>query len=208
MPKLQPITLHGKYTDLVPLAIDHAPALAALANDSRTTFSLTDVPHDIESAKKFVQRAHELHERNLILPFATIDKATGQVVGTTRFLDVQFWSYPIGHELAKPENIPHVVEIGGTWIGERYQRTGINTDAKISMLTYAFETWKVLRVSLKTDARNQRSRTNIERVGAKFDGILRAHMPSYDGGIRDTAYYSIVADEWPNVKARLQSRLR
>ena len=98
------------------------------------------------------------------------------------------------------------LEIGSTWLAKPAQRTAVNTHAKLLMLTHAFEVWEVRRVMLKTDARNVRSRNAIERLGAKFDGVLRAHMPAFDGGVRDTAFYSIVATEWPTVKAALAKR--
>ena len=99
------------------------------------------------------------------------------------------------------------VEIGSTWYANRVQRTPLNTEAKLLMLTHAFDRWKVLRVCLKTDARNTRSRNAIERIGAVFEGVLRNHMPSYDGGIRDSAFYSITSADWPAVRAGLAARL-
>jgi RimJ/RimL family protein N-acetyltransferase len=98
------------------------------------------------------------------------------------------------------------VEIGSTWLTEEAQRTAVNTHAKLLMLTHAFEGWEVRRVMLKTDARNMRSRTAIERLGARFDGVLRAHMPAFDGAVRDTAFYSILAAEWPDVRTGLRER--
>ena len=102
---------------------------------------------------------------------------------------------------------PDAVEIGSTWLAPSAQRTAINTHAKLLMLTHAFEAWAVLRVTLKTDARNLRSRAAIERIGARFDGVLRAHMPAFDGGVRDTAFYSIVAVEWPELRRALLDRV-
>jgi RimJ/RimL family protein N-acetyltransferase len=106
------------------------------------------------------------------------------------------------------ENLPDAVEIGYTWLAPWAQRTGINTQAKLLMLTHAFETWRVHRVRLTTDARNTRSRAAIERLGARLDGILRAHHAAYDGAIRDSAFYSILDTEWPSAKAALIGRLR
>lgn len=208
MDPLPKIKLSGDYVDLVPLSFDHADALAEAASVSRETFKLTSVPSDLESSKVYIQRALDLYQNRAALPFATIEKKSGKIVGSTRFMNIEFWDCPKGHQFFRPSTIPHVVEIGATWISEPFQRTGINTDAKLQMLTYAFEEWKVLKVSFKTDARNSRSRTNIERVGAKFEGIVRAQMPSFDGGIRDTAFYSIVQIEWPEAKKRLQAKLR
>jgi RimJ/RimL family protein N-acetyltransferase len=130
------------------------------------------------------------------------------VVGSTRFGNVERWQWPPGDPRQRPVEQPDAVEIGWTWLAERAQRTGLNREAKLLLLGHAFETWRCHRVTLKTDARNLRSRAGIEGIGGKLDGILRAHMPAADGGIRDTAIYSIVAAEWPAVKARLIERLR
>ena len=205
---LQPIDFQGKYVHLIPLSLDHARALADVANLSRKTYQYTWVPSDLESARKYIQTALDLYQAGSVLPFAMVEKSSGKIVGTTRFLNMEYWEFPEGHALWKAENIPHVVEIGATWLGEPYQRSGINTDAKLCLLTHAFEEWKVSRVSLKTDARNAKSRANIERIGAKLDGVVRAHMKSFDEGIRDTAFYSILRAEWPELKTRLQSKLR
>lgn len=207
-PKPHPVKLEGRYVQLIPLSLDHAGDLADVANVSRSTYQFTQVPDDLESARNYIQKALDLYQRGSALPFTVAEKSTGKIVGSTRFLNIEFWEFPEGHVLRRPEGVPHAVEIGATWLGEAYQRSGMNTDAKLCLLTHAFEEWKVLRVALKTDARNARSRANIERIGAKFDGIVRAHMPSFDGGIRDTAFYSILQADWPELKIRLQSKLR
>jgi RimJ/RimL family protein N-acetyltransferase len=205
---LEFLELKGKYVRLIPLSLDHAQELADVANISRKTYQFTLVPSDAPSARKYIQNAIDLYEKGSALPFAIAEKSTERIVGTTRFLNMEYWEFPEGHALRRPGNIPHVVEIGASWLGEPYQRSGMNTDAKLCLLTHAFEEWKVLRVSLKTDSRNTRSRANIERIGAKFDGVVRAHMPSFDGAIRDTAFYSILLAEWPELKNRLESKLR
>ena len=205
---LESFELTGKYTRLVPLSPDHAQALADAANISRETYRYTLVPSDLESSRKYIQTALDLYRQGSALPFAIVEKSSGKIVGSTRYLNIEYWEFPGGHPLGRAESIPHAVEIGATWLGGPYQRSGINTDAKLCLLTHAFESWKVLRVSLKTDARNARSRANIERIGAQFDGVVRAHMKSFDGGVRDTAFYSILQAEWPDLKIRLQSKLR
>jgi RimJ/RimL family protein N-acetyltransferase len=207
LPPLRQVQLEGKYVTLVPLNMSHAQALADVANVSRDSYNLTSVPHDLETAKAYIHRALELYKNRTALPFAIVETLVGKVVGTTRFMNIEFWEYPDEHYLKREYYTPHVVEIGATWLGAAYQRTGINTDAKICMLKYAFEEWHALRVQFKTDARNVRSRANIERVGARFDGIIRSHMPSYDGGVRDSAFYSITYAEWPDVKKRLEAKL-
>jgi N-acetyltransferase len=110
--------------------------------------------------------------------------------------------------LAKTDGTPDAAEIGWTWLAPEAQRTAVNTSAKLLMLEYAFEVWHVRRVTLKTDARNERSRNAISRIGAHFEGILRAHVPAADGGIRDSAMFSILDSEWADVKARLEVRLK
>jgi RimJ/RimL family protein N-acetyltransferase len=141
------------------------------------------------------------------LPFATVDRARGRVVGATRFGNVEFWAWPPGNPNQRGEDVPDVVEIGWTWLAADAQRTAINTEAKYLMLTHAFERWRVHRVSLQTDARNARSRAAIERIGARLDGVLRAQRPASDGTVRDSAYYTILDREWPAVRARLEARL-
>jgi N-acetyltransferase len=141
------------------------------------------------------------------LPFATVDKARAAVVGSTRFWSLEFWEWPEGHPLRRPPGVPDALEIGYTWLAPEAQRTAINTEAKLLMLTHAFERFHVHRVNLRTDVRNARSRAAIERLGFKLDGLLRAAFPAADGGIRDTATYSLLASEWPDVRQRLTTRL-
>ena len=137
----------------------------------------------------------------------TVDAATSRVVGATRFLNVEFWAWPPGSPLQRGEDVPDVVEIGATWLAPDAQRTAINTEAKLLMLTHAFEVWRVHRVSLVTDSRNMRSRNAILRLGARFDGVLRGARVAFDGVIRHTAAYSILESEWPEVKAGLEAKL-
>ena len=205
---LDPITLAGKHVRLEPLTRAHVPALVAAANSgSRDTFGLTTVPANESEAETYVDEALNLHAQGRALPFATLDVAGGRVVGSTRYLNIEFWPWPPGHPLQRGEDVPDVVEIGATWLAPAAQRTPINTEAKLLMLTHAFEGWRVHRVSLVTDARNDRSRNAILRLGARFDGIIRAARIAADSVIRDTACYSIVEAEWPDVKAGLERRL-
>jgi RimJ/RimL family protein N-acetyltransferase len=205
--RLDPVTLEGHYVRLEPLTTAHVPRLLAVALGARDTFGLTTVPSGETDMVSYVATLLRDHADGRALPFATIDRARGQVVGATRFLDVQFWSWPADSPYQRGAEAPDVVEIGGTWLAPSAQRTGINTEAKLLMLTHAFETWRVHRVSLKTDARNARSRAAILRLGARFDGILRAARLAADHTIRDDANYSILDGEWPTVKERLVSRL-
>jgi len=194
---------------LEPLLRAHVPALtAAAASGPRDSYAFTWVPASDAEAVTYIEEALKLHAAGKVLPFATIDAATGRVVGSTRYLNVEFWAWPAGNPLQRGEELPDVVEIGATWLAPAAQRTPINTEAKLLMLTQAFEVWRVHRVSLMTDARNMRSRNAIRRLGAKFDGVLRAARVAVDGVIRDTAAFSIVEAEWPEVKAGLQAKLR
>jgi N-acetyltransferase len=140
------------------------------------------------------------------VPFATVRIADGAVLGSTRFFDIERWAWPAGHPRYSREH-PDVCEIGYTWLTASAIRSAANTEAKLLMLTYAFEVWGMLRVCLHTDARNRRSQAAIERVGGKFEGVLRAHRMAADFTPRDSWRYSIVASEWSEAKQRLIERL-
>jgi N-acetyltransferase len=206
MEELYPLTLEGELVRLEPLAVRHVEALVEAASESRATYSLTQVPNGKDAMLRYVESALADVERGIAVPFATFDKKRGRVAGSTRFGNIERWEWPA--EPAPPiPNGPDAVEIGWTWLLQSAQRTHVNTAAKILMLTHAFEVWRVRRVTLKTDARNARSRANIERIGGRLDGILRAHSPAWDGGVRDSAIYSILPAEWPAVRERLTARL-
>ncbi len=193
---------------LEPLAKAHVPALVAAATSgSRDTYAFTTVPLSDADAERYVDEALQLHAQGRALPFATLDAKSGRVVGSTRYLNVEFWAWPAGNPLQRGEDLPDVVEIGATWLAPDAQRTSLNTEAKLLMLTHAFEVWRVHRVSLMTDARNMRSRNAILRLGARFDGVIRAARVAVDGVIRDTAAFSLVDAEWPAVKAGLRAKL-
>ena len=203
------ISLKGTHVRLEPLTVAHASALAAAANSGpRDTYAFTVVPENEAATASYIEGLLKLHAEGKALPFVTVDAASGRVVGATRYLNVGFWAWPAGSPLQRGEDVPDVVEIGGTWLAPAAQRTPINTEAKLLMLTHAFEVWRVHRVSLLTDARNMRSRNAILRLGAKLDGVIRAARVSVDGVIRDDAAFSIVEAEWPQVKAGLQAKLR
>ena len=157
--------------------------------------------------RHYVERAIALRESGQAVPYATVRRDDARIVGSTRFASVERWEWPAGSRHARPETIPDAIEIGWTWLAGSAQRTAVNTEAKLLMLGLAFERWRVHRVTLKTDVRNARSRANIERIGGKLDGVWRAQMPAADGGVRDTAFYSIVAAEWSDVQNRLESKL-
>lgn len=202
---VRPVVLEGANVRLEPLAMEHAQALLAAAAD-RTHYQWTVVPRHIESMEAYIGAALELAERGEAVPFATVRRSDGRVVGSTRFANFEWQPWPKGNPHHRP-GCPDGVEIGWTWLAEEAQRTPINTEAKLLMLGHAFETWRVKVVRLKTDARNERSRNAILRLGCAFDGVLRAHSPGADGQMRDSAYYSMLESGWPAAKAALQARL-
>lgn len=205
MTALEQPTLSGTHVRLEPLSLEHLDDLVAVARGPRETYRLTFVPEGSDAMRKYIQTALLLRDAGAAVPFATVRLADGGVVGSTRFGNLEYWAWPAGAR--SPPDPPDAVEIGWTWLAADAQRTAINTEAKLLMLAHAFERWHVRRVNLRTDSRNVRSRTAIERLGAKLDGILRAHMPAADGGVRDTASYSILAEEWPAAKERLSKKL-
>lgn len=212
---LGPITLYGSLVCLEPMSIEHLHDLCAAASEDRSTYAYTNVPNGMEETKRYIHNALTAYSKGRELPFVVRHLETGSVVGTTRFLDLEIFSWPppwppgvgIG-PLPTDTNPPTVAEIGSTWYAPSVQRTGVNTECKLLMLTHAFNVWHTIRVTLKTDARNVRSRSAIQRLGATFEGIRRAHVPANDGSVRDTAYYSILIEEWPCVNKNLQKRLQ
>ena len=199
--------LEGRHVRLEPLGLQHLDGLWDAMQEGRETFRWQAMPATREQLRSWVDRALAARDQQA---FATVDRAADRVVGSTRFLDIQRWTWPIGLEDPRkgdPELVD-ALEIGFTWLALRAQRTAINTEAKLLMLTHAFEGLRARRVQLKTDARNEVSRNAIQRIGARFEGVLRSNLPAADGGVRDTAYFSILAAEWPEARARLQARLR
>ncbi len=200
---LGPVVLAGRLVRLEPLALAHVePLVAAACATAPEDFGLTSVPRDAGRMQLYVEEALAAAAAGKALPFATVDLASGEVVGSTRFGNAERWSWPDG-AARRPAGGVDALEIGWTWLARRAWRTGVNTEAKLLMLRHAFGALRVHRLQLKTDERNWRSRTAIERLGARFEGILRAHMPAADGGLRNTAMFSIVEAEWPAVEARL-----
>jgi RimJ/RimL family protein N-acetyltransferase len=193
-------TLRGDAVRLEALGLEHVDALFAAANEDRAAYDFTYVPstrEDMSSSVVDLLRAWQLGE---VVPFVQIEARSGRVVGVTRFLTIRRSS------LERP---PFAVEIGGTWLAASAQRTGINTEAKYLLLGYAFEVLGVGRVDLKTDARNDRSRNAISRIGATYEGVLRHWQPSLvpgeEGLLRDSALYSIIDREWSDVREHLRS---
>ncbi|MGD9701733.1 MAG: GNAT family N-acetyltransferase [Acidimicrobiia bacterium] len=193
---MTPMTLTGAVVQLEPLLPEHAAELVAAADADRSSFGFTNVPADEAAMARYIELAIAAPDQ---YPFVHRRLADGALVGSTRFGSLEWW----------PESdAPRVAEIGWTWLIASAQRTPINTEAKLLMLTQAFDVWGVQRLQLKTDRLNERSRAAIERLGAIFEGYLRHHMPAAGrAGVRDSAMYSIIPAEWPGVRAGLVARL-
>jgi len=199
------IILQGRDVILRPLEPGDAETLAKAAGESREHYLYTPVPGSLEAAQSYIDRA--LRERDGGTRYAFSIVYRGCVVGSTSFLDYQPWTWPPGSPLQRTDR-PDVCEVGATWLAASAQRTGCNTESKFLLLSHAFETWTVHRVMFRTDTRNSRSRAAIERLGATFEGIHRADKAATDGAVRDSAFYSIVAAEWPTVRARLSDMMK
>lgn len=200
-------TLVGRHVRLEPLAPAHASALLDAASASRSTYGLTFVPSDRAGMDDYVATALAEHEQGVSVPFVVRDGA-GSIAGTTRYMHIEHWRWPGEPPPPRPAaGAPDAVEIGSTWYAERVQRTALNTEAKLLLCTHAFEHWRVRCVTWRTDARNERSRNAIQRLGAKLDGVLRANRAGADGVVRSTACFSMLAEEWPPCREALVSRL-
>ena len=192
---VQPVTLSGRHVRLEPLSLGHVAALAAVGLDPVLWRHVPTRMASADDMRAYVETALAEQARGVSLPFAIAEQAGGRVIGSTRYGNIV------------PEH--RRLEIGWTWLTPAAQRSGANTEAKLLLLTHAFETLGANRVELKTDALNAQSRVAILRIGAKEEGIFRQHMviPG-TGRIRDTVYFSIIRAEWPAVKANLEARLQ
>ena len=191
--QISPVILEGRHVRLDPLSLAHEEALVDAASDGELWKSVVTIVPSRVTMGAYIQAALEAQAHGRELPFVIIQKSSVQVVGTTRF-------YLIDRENRS-------AEIGYTWLAKSAQRTGVNTEAKLLLLTHAFENWRCIRVSLITDALNQQSQAAILRLGAKQEGLLRNHMIMPDGRYRDSVCFSIIEAEWPEVKARLEAKL-
>jgi N-acetyltransferase len=200
---LEPFTLRGEHVELIPLALDHVDALTRAARGDRATYRFTEVPADAVAMSDYVTRMLSSARDGTALPFAQRRVRDGTLVGCTRFMELRWW---------RGREEPDEAEIGGTWLTADAQRTPINTEAKLLLLTHAFDRWGVVRVALATDSRNARSRTAIERIGARYEGTLRHHRPSTvegeAGRPRDTALFALTDEDWPAARESLERRLR
>ncbi|WP_435128193.1 GNAT family N-acetyltransferase [Actinacidiphila sp. bgisy144] len=193
--------LEGELVRLEPLGHQHVPDLAVAAEEDRSSYGFTWVPR-ADEAGRYVDEQLARAASGRLAPYAQVLRSTGRAVGATSFWDPRF---------ALTTDALSAVEIGFTWLAGSAQGTGVNTEAKYLLFRHAFEVWHVARVDLKTDARNLRSRAAIEAVGATFEGVLRnwsrSWAPGEDGQLRDSAIFSITAQEWPARRTRLESRL-
>jgi N-acetyltransferase len=191
---VEPVILQGQHVRLEPLTPEHAAGLAEVGLDKDLWKWIPTPVCTPEEMSAYVQTALQDQAAGTALPFALIEKSSGRTVGSTRYANI--------------ERVHHRLEIGWTWVARPWQRTAINTEAKYLLLRHAFETLKCMRVELKTDSLNERSRAAILRIGASQEGIFRNHMMTATGRIRHSVYFTIVDSEWPEVKARLEARLR
>ena len=198
--------LEGRHVRLEPLSTDHITGLTAAAAVDPALYVWSYIPQGLADMTRYVESAIAARAAGTAAPYAKVRSADGTVIGSSRFFDVERWAWPAGHPEAGHER-PDGCEIGYTWLAADAIRTAANTEAKLLMLAHAFENWGVKRVCLHTDARNERSRAAMLRIGAQFEGVLRAHRLASDFTARDSARYSILAAEWPAVKARLCERL-
>lgn len=198
------IELAGAEVHLRPMRIEDVDALALAAQEDRRHYLYNWVPDSVDDTRAYVDRALAARDAGQRFPF--VIEWQGQIVGTTSYSNYQPWHWG-KHGADKQRDTPDVVEIGSTWLAASAQRTRCNSEAKYLLLGYAFEVWRVYRVALRTDERNSRSRSAIQRLGTTFEGIRRADVPGWDGTVRNSAFFSMVAQEWPKAKAAMAERL-
>ena len=191
--RLEPVTLEGRRVRLAPLELEHVPALAEVALAPALWQWTLARPTDEAGLRAWAEAAIAGRDAGTELPFVTLEAATSRPIGSSRYLNIV-----LEHRR---------LEIGWTWVAPPWQRTGANREAKLLMLSHAFDTLGCRRVEFKTDSRNEPSRTALLGIGAQFEGIFRNHMVMPEGPMRHSAYYSVIDDEWPAVKARLEASL-
>ena len=190
---VRPVTLEGQHVRLEPLSLDHHAGLCEVGLDEELWRWIPQPVRTADEMREYIALALRWQHEGSALPFATIDCASGKIIGSTRYGNI--------------DRVNRHVEIGWTWLGIKWQRTAANTEAKFLMLRHAFETLGCLRVEFKTDSLNEKSRNAILRIGAREEGIFRNHMVTHTGRIRHSVYYSLIDSEWPEVKVRLQKKL-
>ena len=188
-----PVTLTGRGVELRPLSMDHFDALAAISNEDAIWRVFLNSGQSPEQLRQWIQGNLENQDKGTSVPFTTVDRVSGRIAGCTTFMNID-----AAHKR---------VEVGGTWLGLEFQRSHLNTEAKYLMFRHAFEVWGSNRVELKTDALNTQSRNAMLRIGAKEEGTLRRHLVTYSGRVRDTVYFSVIREEWPEVKQHIERLL-
>jgi len=201
VPILDP-ELTGRFVRLEPLQPRHLPGLVAASAGDPELYLMSKVPVGDAEVGRFIDIAEGARDVGTAAPFAAIRRADEVVIGSTRLFDLDWWAWPDGHPRHGHDG-PDTCEIGHTWLTRSAIRTGANTEMKRLMLALAFETWDVQSVCFHTDARNERSRRALSRIGARYEGILRAHRLAADDQPRDSARFSVTATEWPLVRAHL-----
>lgn len=191
---IAPVTLEGRHVRLEPLSRAHRDALIAVGLDEELWRWIPDPVRTPQEMAAYLEIALADQARGVSLPFAIVEKKSGQVIGSTRYANI--------------ERAHRRVEIGWTWVARQWQRTAANTECKYLLLRHAFETLGSMRVELKTDSLNEKSRNAILRIGAKQEGVFRNHMITASGRIRHSIYFSIIDSEWPEVKSRLEEKLK
>lgn len=193
MMDIQPVTLEGRHVQIEPLTLDHAETLAGIGLEEEIWRWMPVVVRTPEDMRGFVEAAVANQACGKELPFAVLEQVSGRAVGSTRYMNI--------------DRDHRRVEIGWTWYAAPWRRTAINTDTKYLLLRHAFETLGCIRVEFKTDSLNVRSREALLRIGAKEEGVFRNHMVTPSGRIRHSVYFSIVAEDWPDVKTHLEGKL-
>jgi RimJ/RimL family protein N-acetyltransferase len=201
--KTHDFMLTGTHTRLEPLDHRHTNCLVAAAAADPSLYAWSPVPQGVSEVTEYIDTAVASRAAGRAVPFAIVRLADNTVVGSTRFWNLERWTWPKAHARRGCDLID-ACEIGYTWLTRSAIRTVVNTEIKLLMLTHAFEEWRTLRVCLHTDVRNERSVAAIERIGGKREGILRAHRIAADHTARDSVRFSIVHDEWPTVGRRLR----
>lgn len=192
--KLEPVVLEGNVVRLEPMTAEHHDRLTEIGLDPELWRFTVTAPRTAADMREYMEGGLKTARDGTGMPFVTIEKASGHIVGSTRF--------------ASYDPFNHRVEIGWTWIAKPWQRTAVNTEAKYLMMSHAFEQLGCVRVELKTDVRNEQSRNAMLRIGAREEGVFRKHMLLSSGGYRDSIYFSVLDDEWPAVKARLETFMK
>ena len=191
---IEPVTLTGHLVELAPMRREHLDELAALGTEKDIWAHYTATYETREKMAAYIDQCLVEEERRSAMPFVIIERSSGKLAGGTRYLNIDRANYRL--------------EIGSSWLHPQWQRTGLNTEAKYLLLTHAFETLNVMRVELKTDAWNTKSRAAMERIGAQYEGTFRYHMIRHDGRIRHSAYYAFVRPDWPATKAHIEGLMR